>query len=385
MVSDAFSNLSAALVERNIPFHVQNSREILLKNFIADKRPWVIAYSGGKDSTLVLQLVYEMLCSLPAEKSKPIHVISSDTGVEPPNIARYMYASLDRLKKDAQRRKIGLFTHLVRPTAENSFWGNLIGKGYPPPTRWFRWCTTKMKIKPSREVINGITKDSGSVILLLGTRIDESRQRGQVMKARECNYRGLNPHHQIPNALVLSPIADWDVDQVWEYLFHNNPPPWGGSHDEMMALYRQANSGECPVVTDLNTPSCGGSRFGCWTCTVVKKDKSMESFIDNGEAWMLPLNRFRNWLKEIREDKSRRCHIRRTGEAGLGPFDSASRVEILEELLKTEQAVGIELISNEDLIHIQQIWTKEFDVMRSALRLAARYNRLPMRKQTMAA
>ena len=111
----------------------------------------------------------------------------------------------------------------------------------------------------------------------------------------------------------------------------------------------------------------------------------MESFIDNGEEWMLPLNRFRNWLKEIREEENRRCCIRRSGEEGLGPFDSASRLEILEELFKTEKAVGMELISDEELIYIQQVWTEEFDVMRSALRLAARYHRLPMRKETIAA
>ena len=207
MIGDAFSNISAAHPEQNIPFHVQNSREILLKNFMADKRPWVVAYSGGKDSTLVLQLVYEMLCDLPSKKLKPVHVISSDTGVEPPNIARYMHASLDRLKEDAQRRKIELFTHLVKPTTENSFWGNLIGKGYPPPTRWFRWCTTKMKIRPSRGVIERIAKISGSVILLLGTRTDESRQRGKGMKARECNSRGLNPHHQIPKCPCAHPYC----------------------------------------------------------------------------------------------------------------------------------------------------------------------------------
>jgi len=356
-----------------------------LQNFLADSRPWVVAYSGGKDSTLVLQLVIEMLCSLPATKLKPVHVISSDTGVEPPNIARYMHDSLQRIGEGARQRRLNVIPHLVQPGAENGFWGNLIGKGYPPPTRWFRWCTSKMKINPTRDVIERITKDAGSVLLLLGTRFDESTHRGQGMKARESNSRGLNPHHQIPDALVLSPIADWTSDQVWEYLFTNNPPPWGGSHDAMMALYRQANSGECPLVMDLNTPSCGGSRFGCWTCTVVKTDKSMESFIDNGEEWMLPLNRFRNWLKEIREDESRRCRIRRTGEEGLGPFNSATRLELLEKLLLTEQEVGMELISNESLLYIQQVWTEEFDVMRSALRLAARFGRRPMKREAIAA
>lgn len=362
--------------------HVEKTRALLRENFLADRRPWVVAYSGGKDSTLVLQLVYEMLSDIPNNFLKPVHIICSDTGVEPPNIAAYMRDSLYKIAVHALRGRFDIVTHLIKPPLENGFWSNLIGKGYPPPTRWFRWCTSKMKIKPSKKIIEQLAGEAGSVILLLGTRISESSERGKQMNAREYNARGLNPHHQLADTLVFSPIAHWTTDQVWEYLFTNNPPPWGGSHDKMMGLYRQANAGECPLVMDLNTPSCGGSRFGCWTCTVVKVDKSMESFIENGEEWMLPLNEFRNWLKEIREDESRRNPYRRNGEPGLGPFNSQSRKEILERLLRTEQQVGLELISDAELLHIQEEWTGEFDVMRSALRLALQFGRSPMKNKT---
>jgi len=356
--------------------HISLSRSLLKSNFLADSRPWVVAYSGGKDSTLVLQLVYEMLLTLEPEKRKPVYVIASDTRVEAPTIEDYLAKRMTMLQQHAQQSGLQLHTMLVKPETEQGFWFNLIGKGYPPPTRWFRWCTSRMKIKPVKAVIDRIVEQHGSVILLLGTRRDESSSRGQRMNARELSSRQLNPHHEIPNALVLSPISDWSSDQVWEYLFTNDPP-WGGNHDWMLNLYRQANGGECPVVMDLNTPSCGGSRFGCWTCTVVKIDRSMESFVEHGEAWMKPLNTFRNWLKMIREQEERRSLLRRDGREGLGPFIASTRKEILSELLKTEQQVGRNLISDEELLAIQAEWSKEFDVMESAFRIAQEFDREP--------
>lgn len=349
--------------------------ELLIKEFHADDRPWVVAYSGGKDSTLVLQLVYEAMLQLENGFKKPIFVISSDTRVEAPNISRYVEHTLKLVESNAQARGLPLKVRLVKPTAEESFWGKLVGKGYPSPTRWFRWCTSNMKIKPSRRAIDEITRQYGSVVLLLGTRWDESDSRRTRMQARKSNDRQLNPHHEIPDALVMTPIADWSTDEVWEYLFIHNPPPWGGNHDYMLSLYRQASGGECPVVLDLNTPSCGGSRFGCWTCTVVKQDKSMQGFIEAGETWMKPLSEFRNWLKEIREDPRYRSSMRRDNTSGPGPFTPEARKIILERLLEKEQEVGFELISDQDLAYIQTQWTMEFDFSQTVYQLAKRYGR----------
>lgn len=355
--------------------HVVETLESLRAHYFADQRPWVVAYSGGKDSTLVLQLVYGLLVELGPTACKPIFVVASDTRVEAPNVEEYLADRLSRLASHARANGLPLHVHRVQPTPEQSFWGNLIGKGYPSPTRWFRWCTTKMKIKPSRAVIDGIVREHGGAVLLLGTRLDESASRAQRMEARATNSRGLNPHNEIPDALVMTPIAEWATDQVWEYLFTHNPPPWGGTHDFMLDLYRQASGGECPVVLDLNTPSCGGSRFGCWTCTVVKEDKSMRGFIDSGATWMVPLNEFRNWLKEIREDAGKRDGIRRNDSIGPGPFSSETRKLILRRLLALEKTVGRRLIEDAEIAYIQQQWTDKFDVTDSALAIAREFKR----------
>ncbi|HRJ62390.1 MAG TPA: hypothetical protein PKZ99_14555 [Azospirillaceae bacterium] len=175
----------------------------------------------------------------------------------------------------------------------------------------------------------------------------------------------------------MNPIADWENDDVWTYLYQNNPPPWGFPHDEMLNLYRQAVGGECPVVVDLNTPSCGGSRFGCWTCTVVKADKSMNGFIETGEEWMRPLAQFRDELKKMREDMSLREKIRKDGSVGPGAFTPDARRMILEKLLAAEKAINsqlterLQLIRDEDIAYIQRLWSNDFDLSDSALKLAA--------------
>lgn len=357
--------------------NISYSRLKLQALYDKDSRPWVVAYSGGKDSTVVLQLVYELLIEV-AKKGgvlKPVYVVSSDTRVEAPVVSRYVKETLGRIQDAATSAGLPLQTSLVTPEAAESFWGKMIGLGYPPPTRWFRWCTTYMKIKPSRRAIDEITNQFGSVILMLGSRTDESAARAQSIASRVTTEEGLNPHHEIPNALTFKPIVDWTTDEVWDYLY-STPPPWGGNHDFMLSLYRKANGGECPIVLDLNTPSCGGSRFGCWTCTVVKEDKSMQGFIDSGDASLQPLKNFRDWLKDIREDPSRRSPLRRDGRsAGPGPFNPTTRKELLERLLKMESEIGFELIDDGDLRYIQQQWRKEFDYNDNALEIAKRHGR----------
>lgn len=348
----------------------------LAEDYLADGRPWVVAFSGGKDSTAVLQLVFEALLSLErTQLTKPVYVISSDTRVEAPNIVSYVKEVLESIEVFGKSSGLPVSCELVQPSLAESFWSKLIGKGYPPPTRWFRWCTTNMKIKPSRRAIEQITTQYGSVILLLGSRKAESSNRARAMGERVTNVRNLNPHHEIPNAYVLAPISEWSDDDVWGYLWDNNPPPWGRSHDQMLSLYRQALGGECPVVMDLNTPSCGGSRFGCWTCTVVKLDKSMEGFIESGEEWMRPLAEFRNWLKEFRERPTTRMTRRRNGSEGPGPFTAEARVEILLRLLEVEASVGITLISDDEIKYIQNVWNSDFDLTDQALEIARRFGR----------
>jgi DNA sulfur modification protein DndC len=128
----------------------------------ADDIPWVVGYSGGKDSTAVLQLVWTMLRQLDASaRHKPVHVISTDTLVENPVVARWVTTSLETMEQSARDQSLPVEPHRLTPEVSNTFWVNLIGRGYPAPRPKFRWCTERMKIKPSNAFIRRVVRENG--------------------------------------------------------------------------------------------------------------------------------------------------------------------------------------------------------------------------------
>ena len=244
--------------------------------YLEDDRPWVIGFSGGKDSTAVLQLVYAAVLSLPVrQRDKQIFVVSSDTMVETPVVVDLLASTLATLNEATAAAGVPLEAHEVTPDANQTFWVNLLGRGYPAPTKAFRWCTERMKINPVNAFILDKVAEFGEAIVVLGARSAESATRAQVIAKHRVDGTRLGRHTSLPNAYVYTPIDDWTADEVWEYLM-SAPRPWGGDNRALLELYRGSNAGECPIVIDTSTPSCGNSRFGCWTCTVVTKDKAME-------------------------------------------------------------------------------------------------------------
>jgi len=261
-------------------------------------QPWVIGYSGGKDSTAVLQLVWMALETLkPEERRKPVYVIASDTKVETPVIVNYLNDTLRRIDERARATGMPFRSEKVSPVLNDSFWVNLIGRGYPAPTTRFRWCTDRMKITPANRFIEEKVAQSGEVIMVLGVRKQESSTRMQLMSTYQVKGHLLRRHSTLAGAWVYAPVADFSTDDVWTYLLQV-PSPWGGNNRDLAALYRSASAGECPLVIDNTTPSCGNSRFGCWICTVATRDSSMEAMVDSGEEWLEPLLEFREWLAE---------------------------------------------------------------------------------------
>lgn len=338
-----------------------NIKEEIKTQYLEDSVPWVVGFSGGKDSTAVLQLIFYALSELPKNKlTKELHVLSNDTLVENPNVVLFLDEQLHNIhiagKTELYSHKPELFqVKKVIPKLEDTFWLNLIGKGYPSPSRWFRWCTERMKINPTNDYILKTVNKHGKAIIVLGSRKAESTNRAASMRQYEIVGFRLRKH-KLPNSYMFAPIADMQTREVWTYLI-NTPNPWGSDNQRLLDLYRNASDVmDCPLVIDDTTPSCGNSRFGCWTCTVVRNDKSMQHMIRNGEEWMKPLFNFRNWLKEIREDEDRREKIRRTGQDGLGPFNIETRKEILQRLLQVEQEIKMELISMSELAAIQYQW-----------------------------
>lgn len=356
----------------------------LKDKYLATKKAWVVTFSGGKDSTCVLQLVYEMLVSLPSHLRRPAFAIASNTLVEAPHIDRFLHAVIDSINTHAKENNIPFEVILVAPNLKDDFWVNLIGKGYPSPTRTFRWCTERLKINPAKAEVAKITRKFGSCILLLGSRKSESSNRKKSIERRILNEDGYSQHQDFPDTLTFSPIAEWDTDSVWGYLL-SHKPLWDKDHSELFALYSKASGDECQFITDLAQSSCGGSRFGCWVCTVVNEDKSMQGFISTGEAHLKPLNDFRNYIKNLRENPKARADYKRDGRAvykvgGLGPFLSKIRVIILEKLLEAEcefkQNGGVELISDAQILAIQGEWDKDFDLDNTAIKIAQKFGRL---------
>lgn len=344
--------------------------------YLADGIPWVVGYSGGKDSTATLQLIWLALSELPPDaRRKPVHVISTDTLVENPVVAAWVTRSLECMREAAVAAGLPITPHRLTPSVNDSFWVNLIGRGYPAPRPKFRWCTERLKIKPSNHFITTLVRESGEAILVLGTRKAESSTRAGRMGRLEAERvrERLSPNASLPNSLVYSPIEDWSNDDVWVFLMQVSNP-WGFNNKDLLTMYQGASAdGECPLVVDTTTPSCGDSRFGCWVCTLVDKDKSMSAMIQNDEEkeWMLPLLELRNDL-DVADDRPLRDFRRMTGAVQIfhqrtipGPYKQRVREEWLSRVLKAQtwiRANGPEnvreltLVTDPELEEIRRIW-----------------------------
>lgn len=347
--------------------------------YLADNRPWVIGYSGGKDSTTTLQMIWYALAALPpASRTKLVYVIASDTLVETPVIVGYIDQNLAKINQAAAAKAMPFQAEKVKPRLEDTFWVNMIGKGYPAPYRRFRWCTDRLKIQPANRFIEDRVDQYGEVVLVLGVRRAESSTRAQVMSLHRRPGELLSRHTSLKSAWVYTPIEHFSTEDVWTYLLAA-PSPWGANNRDLVTLYRNAQAGECPLVVDKTTPSCGNSRFGCWTCTVVEHDRSMEAMIDGGQDWMEPLLALRDWLAstrepsrkhEYREVRRRDGHVHIWGEGQnkiiWGPYKLAVRKQILRRLLEAENSVRkngpdpeARLISRDELHEIRRIWRSD--------------------------
>lgn len=333
--------------------------------------PWIVGFSGGKDSTLVAQAVLEALLSIaPSRRRRDVHIVSNDTQVESPLVMTHLHGVQQAIRDTVKKFSLPVDVATTKPHPERTFWVLLIGKGYPSPNQTMRWCTDRLKIQPTSRYILDNVSQHGSAIVVLGVRLDESdSRRNRINKFRNHLDSNLAPHTELQGALIYRPIVDLTIDDVWEILgnFH---PPWGGTHAGLIRLYRDAEGGECPVVlSKAEAPGCGtaSSRFGCWTCTVVEKDKSLQGFVDSGKHEYRALISFRDWIKEIRNKEEYRSVERRNGRITFdlsgkhipGPFTIQARKMILDRLLAVQEEYGEELISPAEIDLIEQIWATE--------------------------
>ena len=348
--------------------------------YLHDQRPWMIGFSGGKDSTLLCCLVMEMLKRLnPEKRTKKVYIVSSDTMVENPIVRNYMHKMSELINSVGE--EFNIVADIIYPKAEDTFWSKVIGLGYPTPEApGFRWCTERLKIHPMNAYTLEKIKNNGEVVLLLGVRKAESVYRANNIKSREIEGKILVPHKDIENAYVYNPLTEIPNSEVWNYLLKGDGKTlWGSDNKYLFSLYQGEELGEeQSVVGEIDKdkiPVTGNSRFGCWICTMVKEDKSLKSFIDQGANWLTPLRDFRNWLLVLRTTPSAREYKRRNGsmyrkpdgELGQGPFTMETRKEILKRLLLLEKETGLQLITQEELKQIDEMWDSDGDLSRRSL------------------
>jgi len=328
----------------------------LTQLYAEDQRPWLVGFSGGKDSSMLACLIFDAVLSIPAgQRKKPVSILCTDTRVEIPAIVEMVKGTLARMQKSAQHNDLNIEVNLLKPPPEQSFWVNIIGRGYPPPNRTFRWCTQRLKIDPVNVLVNQRIGHWGEAILHLGARRAESSSRAQTMAGR-ATRNGLRRHPDLPRVWVSNPIEFLTTEDVWAYLLQK-PNPWGGDNRALYKIYANASNGECPIQIDTGTPACGNSRFGCWTCTVVDRDKASEGLLAAGDERMEHLIEFRETLLEFRDPENGwRDSRRMNGNEGPGPLLIKGRRELLKRLLKLQEETGLPLITPEELLLIQKLW-----------------------------
>ena len=358
-VSYAMSSIST------LPDRIRQIRRNIREEYTQPHtKPWILGFSGGKDSTLLLQLVIESILTVsPDQRTRRVFVLSNDTLVESPVYQSQVVKSLNLIHEGIAALGLPIEVVQTHPEDDSTFWVNLLGRGYPAPNRNFRWCTDRMKIRPTTKFIREEASAGGGVILLLGVRKAESIARAQRIEgyaAKETEAR-LSPHNDVKECLIFKPIVDLSNDDVWHLLL-NVRAPWGGNHRELVTLYRNAQGGECPfVVSEADSPSCGSSsaRFGCWTCTVVDKDSSLNGLIDSGFEYLEPLSRFRERIKAVSNTPEYRSKVRRNGQPGLGPLTIDARRMLLEELLRVQVETQLELITDHEIRLIRDWWGRD--------------------------
>lgn len=312
----------------SLPYHISstfiekfNESIGIFEKLYEKNKKWIITYSGGKDSTALVVMALYMKGVHPDIN---LSITYSDTMMEIPQMSSVAYSFLSAIEK-----KYPANVKIVKPEIDDTYWVRMIGRGYPPPGPRFRWCTPKIKIKPSRKLHD----DEG--LFITGLRMGESQQRDIRLKnsclnggANECgsdvwvNQKGID---------VAAPIIHWTATEVWYFL--------------MIPAVKVIP--EVQLVVDLygNT----ALRFGCWMCTVVMKDKTMIALAKSGDLKVQGLLQFREWIV-VESKKPEKRYMRKDGRKGR--LNITFRRLVLKKLLELQGSLKIELISNPELEQI---------------------------------
>lgn len=311
---------------------IDYARRLLDDLYFKNDYPWSVAYSGGKDSTLILQLVCEV-----SEKygfKKPLFVVYNDTGVDcgdKETRIDYVFGLL---------RRIGIVANKIYP--ENGLFCWIVGCGYPIPQHNFRYCTKYLKVYPSEIYYRSLSRQFGGVMIIEGVRKEESTNRRRYLTRQRAplNTFAQSIKYQL---FEFRPIADVLTAELWDYLNGIKTFYWGETIDELRLLY---------------TDNAVTQRDGCWCCTVANE----KSF--NDKATTQAQNAVRQYLRVCHHDISMRNlaatpkqqYYLETKKLACGRFTLDARKKIFAFIENQEKQNGEILIPKKDKETIFRCW-----------------------------
>lgn len=341
--------------------------------------PIAVAYSGGKDSTLVVKAYIEMLEALPAyQRVRPVHILSCDTGLEFPNIIENLVSNCQEIQEYALVKNLPVTVHLLQPEVSQKYFPLLVGLGYLPPRRMTKWCVQRLKINVTQAIIRKLALEFECCIVVLGTRESESVSRSNSIRKHSNGNERYNSRAnmvksdnqlQVIRQLVYQTIRYFSTNAVWN-AFEKDGFPWGLGYSRMKKLYKDA-SGECPLVADTSKQGTCGGRYGCYLCTLISEDKAMLSLLQNGYGWMKPIHDYRKFMISLAENPNMReqfMYDRKSGkilkEKSQGGFNKKGRRLLFSKLMKLRELIArtkpadlqFEVISDEEIEQIQKYW-----------------------------
>ncbi|MFF0828764.1 phosphoadenosine phosphosulfate reductase family protein [Brevibacillus sp. NPDC003359] len=328
----------------------------------------VVAYSGGKDSSMCVQKCIEFVLKNPEFSSKLV-ISSANTGVENPLIQQHIQKVKNAVESLKETHGLEIPFHIVEPDVEDNYITCVLGKGYKPPDSLFKYCVDKFKITPSKKAFEDYVQQHGNLCLVLGVRNVESKARKLSIERHFDNeFYGSHP---VKGVVTAAPIIHLSSEEVVTYLIRNHPV-WNEiySNHNLINLYGSAaGTMECPIgasITNANDAitSCtsgAGARFGCWSCTVVRQDTSLINLsLDYPE--MLPYLEMRGYLKAILDIRycgftgyQRNPNTPYIMGSGIGDLTIDIRTILLEEFLK----LGIPIKEKELLVILKEVRKRE--------------------------
>jgi DNA sulfur modification protein DndC len=335
-----------------------------LEAFASAYDHWAVAFSGGKDSSCGVTVVDHLLSTGRVKRPKSLTVLYADTRMELPPLQAVAMQMLAKLEEK------GVKTQVVLPPMDDRFFVYMFGRGVPPPSNTFRWCTSQLKIEPMLAALSGLRDSAGQKLMMLtGVRLGESAVRDARI-ALSCGRNGAECgqgwfQEATPDAIAdtLAPLLHWRVCHVWDWLTVFAP-----GDGFPTALVAESYGGDEAKEASVRT--------GCVGCNLASRDVALETILDNPKWERLrPLLELRPMYAELKKQtmRLRKDGTEKTKDGALvanpcrmGPLTFDARRWGLARILDIQARAGVDLINDEERARIVELidagtWPRGWD------------------------